>query len=126
LNDSSKHRLKYKLRAKIIDGSGNPRPMHPMIAKKMLVISHLPLNPRLNIQMDLEGKVKTLFFKQGSTRMSVVFNKDTFVVTNRLSLDVKLTILNAIKILSVSSSSSKERLMLYLSAAIGSKSSNRF
>jgi hypothetical protein len=60
--DYSKHRLKYKLRAKIVDASGNPKPMHPMIGKKMMVVSKPPLNPRFNILMELEGKVKTLFF----------------------------------------------------------------
>ena len=60
--DYSKHRLKYKLRAKIIDCSGNQKSMHPMIGKKMIVVSRPPINPRENIQMELEGKVKTFFF----------------------------------------------------------------
>ena len=49
--DQSKHRLKYKLRAKILDGSCNQKPMHPMISKKMLVVSRIPDNPRFNVAM---------------------------------------------------------------------------
>jgi hypothetical protein len=79
--DQSKHRLKYKLRAKIIDGTCNQKPMHPMISKKMLVISRIPDNPRFNVSMQLEGNVKTLFFvKQGSSKVHVTFNRDSFFI----------------------------------------------
>lgn len=62
-----------------MDQSGNPKPMHPMIAKRMLVISRQPINTRFNIPMQLEGKVKTLFFvNQGSTKANIIFNKDQF------------------------------------------------
>ena len=55
-----------------------------MIAKKMLVISRPPINPRLKIHMDLEGKVKTLFFvKQGSSKIGVTFNKDCFNINEQ-------------------------------------------
>ena len=52
-----------------------------MISKKMLVISRLPDSPRFNISMQLEGNVKTLFFvKQGSSKVHVSFNKDSFFI----------------------------------------------
>jgi hypothetical protein len=73
------HRLKYKLRATIADQTGNPKPMYPMISKKMIVVSRQPENTHVNIQVALEGKVKAMFFvKQGSTRANITFSKDSF------------------------------------------------
>jgi hypothetical protein len=55
--------------------------MHPMISKKMLVVSRIPDNPRFNVSMQLEGNVKTLFFvKQGSSKVHVTFNRDSFFI----------------------------------------------
>jgi hypothetical protein len=44
--DFSKLRIKYKLRAAMLDLNEGPTRLNPMIAKKMLVVSHVPANPR--------------------------------------------------------------------------------
>jgi hypothetical protein len=44
--DYSKLRIKYKLRAGMLDFNEGPTRFHPIIAKKMLVVSHMPANPR--------------------------------------------------------------------------------
>ena len=65
----------------MFDVNEGPTRLHPMIAKKMLVVSHVPTNPRENVMINLEGKVKTLFLlKQGTSKVSVTYSKDHFVI----------------------------------------------
>ena len=44
--DYSKLRIKYKLRAVMLDVNEGPGRLNPMIAKKMLVVSNVHANPR--------------------------------------------------------------------------------
>ena len=44
--DYSKLRIKYKLRAVMLDFNEGLTRLNPMIAKKIIVVSHVPANPR--------------------------------------------------------------------------------
>jgi hypothetical protein len=61
-------RIKYKLKAKILDESNG---VYPMISKKNIMISRPCVNPRQNITMNVSG---------GSAKVTATFNQDSFNV----------------------------------------------
>lgn len=72
-------RIKYKLRASIVDETRNHKKLHPMIAKKNVMVSRPSINPRQNIMMEGCGKVKTLFFfDKGQSQLKATFEKDSY------------------------------------------------
>ena len=56
-------RIKYKAKAKMVDNSGALKPLHPMEAKRPLMITVLPAQDiKYDRSVSLEGKIKTFFF----------------------------------------------------------------
>jgi len=58
---SAHFRIKYKLKAKILDDSANQKKLDPMMAKKKIIVSVPSFNPKKNISMEECGDVKNLY-----------------------------------------------------------------
>lgn len=80
-HDHSHFRIKYKVKAKLLDDSCNHKKLYPMIAKKNIMISRPSVPQRLNISMDACGEIKNFFFfDKGSTKVTATFDKDSYNV----------------------------------------------
>jgi len=44
--NNTHYRIKYKIKAKLLDDSANHKKLYPMIAKKNIMVSRPSLNPR--------------------------------------------------------------------------------
>lgn len=73
--DQAHMRLKYKAVAKMKDCTGAKPPLHPMFAKRPLMVTANALKSMsLNRKATLEKNIKTVFFvKQGLSKMEVNF-----------------------------------------------------
>ena len=79
--DKTHLRIKYSLKASIVDETGNHTKLYPMKAKKNVMVSRPSIPLRQNITMEACGDVKTFFFiGKGSSKLQATFNKDSFNV----------------------------------------------